>query len=689
MVGLGVDVQDMPEYAGINELGTAVLLAGMARADVGRLVLASSMVVYGEGRYECPVDGVVPAGAASRGRTSTRAGSSRPAHGAAGSCRWGPVTEETAARSAQHLRRDQARAGAPRVGVGVLDRGRRRRAAVPQRLRAPHAAGHPVRRRRRDLPQRAGGRPGAAGVRGRRAAARLRARDATWPRRTCAALMADPPDSALRAYNIASGRPHTVGDMARALADAFGGPDPQVTGEYRVGDVRHVVASPVRAEKELGFSARVEFEDGMRAFATDPLRAAPSASPGAGGRRPRRRSPAARRARARTCRVAGGRNAVAGSSQTMNGSQIRSVSPRTRPDRSLTAMPASAASGSQHQPPAQAGQSGDDGRAGGDRRGGHVGREEVVRVEGTVLVRGAVAHPLRVDGDPLEPRSSRRRRRRRTPAARRPRPRRGCGRRHPSPAGPSARGRRRAPAARPPPGRRTGRGCTRAAARRASARRCPAGFAAASASSATPQAVTPANSASALVATHTAAGERTAKGATTRAAASSATARTVTSTAGTASAPPTMQSDGRPARTAEADAVEEDEDQQRTRRMPGDVGHPGIGGVHRHRVDERREEAADPLHAADVVDVLVLARHRLGQAAPALATTPARPPTRPPPRRCRRAGPASAGCGQGSDPTGRRRPRPGRAAAPRGSARGRARRPARSRRPGAGRRRPG
>ena len=53
MVGLGVDVQDMPDYAGINALGTAVLLAAMARADVGRLVLASSMVVYGEGRYEC------------------------------------------------------------------------------------------------------------------------------------------------------------------------------------------------------------------------------------------------------------------------------------------------------------------------------------------------------------------------------------------------------------------------------------------------------------------------------------------------------------------------------------------------------------------------------------------------------------------------------------------------------------
>ena len=38
--------------------------------------------------------------------------------------------------------------------------------------------------------------------------------------------------------------------------------------------MRHVVASPVRAEEELGFRAQVEFADGMRAFATDPLRSA-------------------------------------------------------------------------------------------------------------------------------------------------------------------------------------------------------------------------------------------------------------------------------------------------------------------------------------------------------------------------------------------------------------------------------
>src|ERR1700753_1491061 len=58
MVGLGLDFSDAPLYAGCNDLGTSVLLAAMARAGTSRLVLASSMVVYGEGAYSCPRHGV-------------------------------------------------------------------------------------------------------------------------------------------------------------------------------------------------------------------------------------------------------------------------------------------------------------------------------------------------------------------------------------------------------------------------------------------------------------------------------------------------------------------------------------------------------------------------------------------------------------------------------------------------------
>ena len=60
MVGLGVDFEDVTDYVTHNDIGTAVLLRALARRRFrGRFVLASSMVVYGEGRYRCPRHGPV------------------------------------------------------------------------------------------------------------------------------------------------------------------------------------------------------------------------------------------------------------------------------------------------------------------------------------------------------------------------------------------------------------------------------------------------------------------------------------------------------------------------------------------------------------------------------------------------------------------------------------------------------
>src|SRR3954471_6033648 len=59
MVGLGVGFSDAAEYVSRNDLGTAVLLTAMAEVGVRRLVLAGSMVVYGEGHYVCERHGAV------------------------------------------------------------------------------------------------------------------------------------------------------------------------------------------------------------------------------------------------------------------------------------------------------------------------------------------------------------------------------------------------------------------------------------------------------------------------------------------------------------------------------------------------------------------------------------------------------------------------------------------------------
>jgi dTDP-L-rhamnose 4-epimerase len=61
-----------------------------------------------------------------------------------------------------------------------------------------------------------------------------------------------------------------VGQLASALADSCGGPDPVITGEYRLGDVRHITASSERIRRELGWQASVPFTAGVAEFASAP-----------------------------------------------------------------------------------------------------------------------------------------------------------------------------------------------------------------------------------------------------------------------------------------------------------------------------------------------------------------------------------------------------------------------------------
>ena len=84
------------------------------------------------------------------------------------------------------------------------------------------------------------------------------------------------PDRERHACNVASGRPHTVGEMASALAEAHRPQHqpplvPLVTGLWRLGDVRHIVASPSLAFDVLGFEAQVPFAVGMAELAGTPL----------------------------------------------------------------------------------------------------------------------------------------------------------------------------------------------------------------------------------------------------------------------------------------------------------------------------------------------------------------------------------------------------------------------------------
>ncbi len=270
MVGLGRDFSDVTDYVSHNDLGTAALLAALyATGFTGRLVVASSMVVYGEGSYICDVHGVQRTGPRSRGDLDAR--------------RWDPLCSECG-RTLTVMPTTEEQTPDPRNVYAATKLHQEHLALLFGRETGVSVAAlryHNVygSRMPRDTPY-----AGVASIfrsslesgfapkvfeDGRQLRDFVHVEDVAR-----ANVVALSNKNARGCYNIASGEPHTIGEMAGVLADAFDSAlPPEVTGEYRLGDVRHVTGSPDRAERELGWSPAIGFEGGMRAFASQPLRA--------------------------------------------------------------------------------------------------------------------------------------------------------------------------------------------------------------------------------------------------------------------------------------------------------------------------------------------------------------------------------------------------------------------------------
>jgi len=262
-VGLGVDVQDLPDYASSNDAGTAELLAAMARAGIRRLTLASSMVVYGEGVGWCAQHGAVAP--APRTETALAAGEFEPPCPHCGTplapalvTEEAPLDPRNAYASSKAAQEFYASNWARVTGGSV----------AAMRYHNVYGPGMP-----RDTPY--------AGVAAIFTSALRRGeapkvfedgqqrRDFVHVRDVAAAtvLACERHETGVRAYNVGSGTPRTVGDMANALAAALHGPRPVVTGGYRLGDVRHITADSSRLRRELDWTPRVAFEHGMAELA--------------------------------------------------------------------------------------------------------------------------------------------------------------------------------------------------------------------------------------------------------------------------------------------------------------------------------------------------------------------------------------------------------------------------------------
>ncbi len=268
MVGAGVDAADAPTYGGHNDLATTVLLAQMFAAGVRRLVLASSMVVYGQGRYHCDRHG--PVDPLPRRRADLDAGIFEHRCPLGGEeLHWRLVDEDACLRprslyaASKTAQEHYALAWSEATGGSV----------VALRYHNVYGPGMP-----RDTPY-----SGVAAI--FRSALEKgdpprvfedggQMRDFVHVDDVAAANVAATQwGEGFTAVNVCSGQPISISEVAAALCDARGASlSPVVTGQYRSGDVRHIVADPARAAEVLGFRAAVAPRDGLREFAFAPLR---------------------------------------------------------------------------------------------------------------------------------------------------------------------------------------------------------------------------------------------------------------------------------------------------------------------------------------------------------------------------------------------------------------------------------
>jgi dTDP-L-rhamnose 4-epimerase len=262
VVGNGESMINVRRAVDANSAGTATLMeAVLARRDrVRRMVVASSMVVYGEGSYTCPEHG-------------PRAPALRPAEQLRRR-EWEPLCE-LCGRPLDALPTPEDAPLRPTSVYGITKRDQEELALVLGRaygletvaLRYLNVYG----------PRQALGNPytGVAAI----FAARLlngrrplvfedgsQIRDlvhvADVVRGTLAAM--DAPAAPGHAINVATGRPIRIADLARRLASALGTHlEPELTGEFRAGDIRHCFADVRRARDLLAFEAFRSIDEGL------------------------------------------------------------------------------------------------------------------------------------------------------------------------------------------------------------------------------------------------------------------------------------------------------------------------------------------------------------------------------------------------------------------------------------------
>jgi dTDP-L-rhamnose 4-epimerase len=263
-VGVGQSMYQIADYVGTNDLGTAVLLEALQGHPVGRLVVASSMSIYGEGLARTPDGRTVEPEDRPVERLKRGLWEPEGPGGAVLRPLPTPETKRPALSSVYALNKyTQERLclvfgrayDVPTTALRFFNV-----YGTRQALSNPYTGVLAIFASRL-----LNGRPPLIFEDGQQRRDFVHVRDIA---RACVAAL-ERPEAAGAAINVGSGAPRTVEDVARAIARAVGRPDlqPQVTGRYRAGDIRHCYADIERARTLLGFAPEEDFTAGLAELA--------------------------------------------------------------------------------------------------------------------------------------------------------------------------------------------------------------------------------------------------------------------------------------------------------------------------------------------------------------------------------------------------------------------------------------
>jgi dTDP-L-rhamnose 4-epimerase len=262
-VGVGQSMYEIAEYTSINGLGTAVLMEALAKHPVGRLVVASSMSIYGEGLYRAK-DGTLQDDV-ERSREQLAA-AEWEVKGSDGQALTPVPTRETKRPRISSIyalsKYDQERMclisgsarGIPTVALRLFNTYGPRQALSNPYTGVLAIFGARLLNKNRPMVFEDG----------------KQQRDfvSVYDVANAFRLALESDAAKGHAINVGSGRPITIRALSQRLADSLGLSriEPQVTGRHRVGDVRHCFADLHLAKSLLGYEPRVSLEDGLREY---------------------------------------------------------------------------------------------------------------------------------------------------------------------------------------------------------------------------------------------------------------------------------------------------------------------------------------------------------------------------------------------------------------------------------------